>query len=151
LILGNVPGIPRLGFGMVDVRDVATAHIKAFESEKSNGQRYLLIGKSLWMEDLAKILAAEFKPLGYKVKTGTVGKFLINVVSIFDKKARSIKQVVGKETKFDNTKSVKELGIEYRDVSKCLVEMAYSMIEQGSIPDKRKKADDKKDKKAGKP
>jgi nucleoside-diphosphate-sugar epimerase len=37
LMLNKVPGIPKLGFGVVDVRDVAFAHIKAMEIPNNDG------------------------------------------------------------------------------------------------------------------
>jgi len=39
---------------------------------------------------------------------------------------------------FDHQRSIKELGIEYIDAKKSLIEMAYKMIDMGMIPDKRK-------------
>ena len=35
----EIPGIPKLNFGYVDVRDVAEAHVKALTIEESNGKR----------------------------------------------------------------------------------------------------------------
>ncbi|EGP82809.1 uncharacterized protein MYCGRDRAFT_77663 [Zymoseptoria tritici IPO323] len=45
ILCGGTPGMPYYGTGMVDVRDVAELHVRAMESEKANGQRYLAIAR----------------------------------------------------------------------------------------------------------
>ncbi len=42
LMNGSMPGYPRLGFGVVDVRDVADIHIRAMTAPEAAGQRYSL-------------------------------------------------------------------------------------------------------------
>lgn len=41
-------------YRLVDVRDVATAHILAFEDPEANG-RYCLVGKLAWSSEIIKI------------------------------------------------------------------------------------------------
>jgi hypothetical protein len=38
--------------GIVDVRDVALAHVRALQVKESNGKRYMLVENSYWMEKL---------------------------------------------------------------------------------------------------
>ena len=40
---GDIPGVPDLQFGMVDVRDVAQAHLLALFKPGINGRRFLLV------------------------------------------------------------------------------------------------------------
>ena len=40
LLAGRVPGVPRLGFNVVDVRDVADLHLRAMTSPEAAGQRH---------------------------------------------------------------------------------------------------------------
>jgi hypothetical protein len=65
-----------------------------------------------------------------------VGNFLMTIVSWFDKEAKSILPMVGREIKFDNQPSINELGIKYIHINKSLIEMAYRMIKMGSVPNK---------------
>lgn len=88
-----MPGIPRVSIGIVDVRDVALAHVRCIEKEFfqiSNGKRYILVEGSYWMEEMLRMLRDEFKQYGYKITEFTVGTFLFNVASIFDKQAALI-------------------------------------------------------------
>ena len=46
LLSGKIPGIPRLGFNVVDVRDVADLHICAMTAPEAAGQRFIAPGPS---------------------------------------------------------------------------------------------------------
>ena len=61
-------------------------------------------------------------------------------MSFVDAQARSILDYIGIAYRLDNSKSVKELGMEYIPAEKSIVDMGYCMIDSGNIPDKRKQA-----------
>ena len=138
LLTGKMPGIPKLLMGVVDVRDVARAHLLALENPNSNGNRYLLSEKTMWILDVAHILQNEFKPQGYKVTTNTIGKCPLRLFSLVNKQAKSILKYTGLSYKLDNSKSINELGMIYMPTEKSIVEMAYCMIDMGTVKDKRK-------------
>ena len=56
LLNRSMPGIPRLGFSFVDVRDVADLHARAMSAPEGAGERFLGTGASLWLSDVARIL-----------------------------------------------------------------------------------------------
>src|ERR1700675_5184704 len=59
LMDGAIPGVPRLYFGAVDVRDVADMHIRAMTHPAAEGERFLaLAGDFMSMLDIAKVLKA---------------------------------------------------------------------------------------------
>src|ERR1700722_1143998 len=58
LLSGKVPGIPRLGFNIVDARDVADLHIRAMTAPEAAGQRFIAAGNFQWMSELATLLRA---------------------------------------------------------------------------------------------
>lgn len=64
-----MPGLPKLYFNSVDVRDVAKAHVLAMENHKTDGERIILIyDQGDWAADFAGYLAKEFGPQG-RLKT----------------------------------------------------------------------------------
>jgi len=67
-----------------------------------------------------------------------LSNWMVGLASIFDKKARSIRGVVGKAMNVDNSKIKKELGIEFNSGTKAVSEMAWSLIKLGAVPDKTK-------------
>src|SRR5262249_44379610 len=48
LLDGSALAIPRLGFEVVDVRDVAAAHVLAMTSASAAGERFIVSGDVLW-------------------------------------------------------------------------------------------------------
>lgn len=44
MLEGAMPGLPRLGFPFVDVRDVADLHARALLSPRAGGERFLGTG-----------------------------------------------------------------------------------------------------------
>jgi nucleoside-diphosphate-sugar epimerase len=88
LLNREVPASPRIGFTPVDVRDVAIAHRLAMERPEAAGNRYICAGDYIWMQDIAKILAGEFNPQGYKVPTGRLPYWLLWGLARFDRTVR---------------------------------------------------------------
>ena len=70
LLSGKVPGLPRLGFNIVDVRDVADLHVRAMTDPAAAGQRFIASGDYAWMADLAAILRARLGTEAAKVPPG---------------------------------------------------------------------------------
>ena len=56
LLKGQPKALPRIGFWVVDVRDLADLHIKAMTSPAAAGQRFIAAGEFMWMQDIANTL-----------------------------------------------------------------------------------------------
>ena len=71
IIEGTMPALPRQRFGVVDVRDVADAHITAMATPAAAGKRYLLLadGPTITWLELAQILRDHLGPAGEHVTT----------------------------------------------------------------------------------
>ena len=134
LMTREMPACPRIGFAPVDVRDVAIAHRLAMESPQAAGNRYICAGDHMWIEDMAKVLAAEFNPKGYRVPTGRLPYWLMWVIARFDKAIRLALQYVGREELVTCEKAKRELGWTMRPVEQTLIDTGRSMIEYGIVP-----------------
>ena len=56
---------PKVSFGVVDVRDVAEAHIKAMQTPETDGKRILITSTpSVWFGQILKWLRKEFLKQG---------------------------------------------------------------------------------------
>ena len=51
MLTGRVPALPRVGFSIVDVRDLADLHVQAMLAPEAEGQRTLGVADFLWMAD----------------------------------------------------------------------------------------------------
>jgi nucleoside-diphosphate-sugar epimerase len=71
IIDGTIPALPRQRFGIVDVRDVAAAHIQAMATPAAAGQRYLLLadGPTMTWRELAQVLKEHLGADGERVTT----------------------------------------------------------------------------------
>jgi hypothetical protein len=55
-MMKGFPGMPKIMMPMVDVRDVALAHLNGVKEQKAANQRFLLASESIWMVKLGEHL-----------------------------------------------------------------------------------------------
>ncbi|KAI0238760.1 putative oxidoreductase [Lamellibrachia satsuma] len=134
----RIPMIPHVNLPVVDVRDVAAAHISAMTAPDAYNHRHILHATNIWCEDIGKILSGEFSKHGYKVPTRSAPYSFVWLASLFNKTLRPLLPIYGKETKVDNTRMRTVLGVEPRDIRTTIIDMGYSMIEMGLIKKKPK-------------
>lgn len=128
LLDGSMPGIPNLGFSVVDVRDVADLHVRCLTAPNMAGERFVAAGPFLWMREVAAILKEGLGADGKKVPTRGLPNFLVRLSALFDP---VIKQVVGelgnvRDTSAQHAKDV--LGWQTRDPKESILDTARDMI-----------------------
>jgi dihydroflavonol-4-reductase len=134
-LLGRkMPAVPSMHFGIVDVRDVAAAHIAASASPDAVGKRFILCAGGMWMTDIAKVLSDHFDKLGFNVPTHRLPTFLLKVVGIFDSTVRMAAGMADKETLFNGTPAHTVLGVNYRTLQDSIIACGYSLISLDVIP-----------------
>lgn len=117
----NKMGVPALEFGMVDVRDIAKAHLKGANLEKANG-RNILVNTSTTMLDFADIIREKYGKT-YPLPKSLLPKFMLYLVGWTQGVTWDfVSKNVGYPLKFDNSKSVKELDIDYIPIEKTLID-----------------------------
>ncbi|GFN91252.1 NADPH-dependent aldehyde reductase ari1-like isoform x2 [Plakobranchus ocellatus] len=133
LMNGEFPMLPKFYFPLVDVRDVAEAHIRCLEVEEAGGKRVIVFTDNVFYPELAKWLGDEFKPQGYNVSTRVMPNWLMKFMSVFNGELRGMRSLVGKKREISNTRMRDLLGISPTNLKQATLEMAYSLIEIGSI------------------
>ena len=130
LLVRKMPACPRFWFGIVDVRDVALAHLRALEVPGANG-RYILHGTGLWMQEIARTIAPHFPD--FRVPTRRLPDLALYAASLFDKRLSVgfLRNNLGRKVRIDSSRSRTELGINYRPVVETLVDTCRSFIELG--------------------
>jgi len=134
LMRRELPACPELGWACVDVRDVAIAHRLASEKAEAAGQRFIAAGDHVWMQDISRMLAAEFGPKGYRPPTGKLPYPLLWLASRFDQSLRLVLPYIGKKEAVSHDHAARLLGWKPRPARDTFVDMARSMIEKGLIP-----------------
>jgi len=134
LMVREMPACPEIGFAPVDVRDVALAHRLAMERPEAPGNRYICAGDHIWTQDMAKVLAEEFNPRGYRIPTGHLPYWLMWIFARFDKSVRLALGFVGRKELVSCAKAKRELGWTMRPVRDSIIDTGRTMIEQGVVP-----------------
>lgn len=133
LLEGSMPGLPNLGFSVVDVRDVADLHVKCLTAPDMDGERFIAAGPFLMMKDVAAILKEGLGPDARKVPTRRLPDFLVRLSALFDP---VIKQVVGELGNVRDASSqhaLDRLGWKTRDARDSIVDTARDMIRLGVV------------------
>eukprot|EP01022_Parablepharisma_sp_SALTPOND_P030397 TRINITY_DN761_c0_g1_i5.p1 TRINITY_DN761_c0_g1~~TRINITY_DN761_c0_g1_i5.p1 ORF type:complete len:371 (+),score=28.89 TRINITY_DN761_c0_g1_i5:89-1114(+) len=126
LMSGELKFLPKIAFCVVDVRDVAAAHILAIEKPETDNNRYICYsGESCWFEEIAAILREE-------CEAKAVPTFVLQECPIKDPK-NPLAMHWGKMFKLDNGKIKADMGITFRSAKEAVIEMANSLKKFGMI------------------
>jgi nucleoside-diphosphate-sugar epimerase len=134
LLNGQLPGLPKLSFGVVDVRDAADLHIRAMEHPQAAGNRYLAVSDelSVSIKEISQYLkegltAAESR----KVPTREMPNFILHLGGLFDPSVRMVLPNLGKLFPTSNAKAKAELGWKPRSAKEATLSSAQSLIRNG--------------------
>ncbi len=133
LLSGRAPGVPRLGFNIVDVRDVADLHLRAMTAPEAAGQRFIAAGDFAWMGDLAAILRQHLGAQAAKVPTAKAPDILLRLVALFDRDLRSVTPGLGRRRAFTSAKAQRLLGWTPRPLEITVLDCARSLIAAGLV------------------
>lgn len=125
-LLKGMPGTPRIGFSVVDVRDVADLHILAMTAPEAGGERYLAVTRFQWMADVAAVLRERLGPEAAKVPKRSIPNFLVRGMALFDPAARSVVGQLGARVELSNAKA-RALGWEPRSVEETIADCGRSL------------------------
>lgn len=125
-------GVPKMWMGLVDVREVAAAHILAAFNPQAIG-RYIVCAKTLSLLEMGTILRQHFGGR-YPFPRFSLPKGLISLVGpVLGYTRDYIRLNMGYPIYFNNQRSINELGIKYRPISESLCEHFQQMIDDGLV------------------
>jgi len=129
LMKGEFPGVPKLGFPIVDVRDVAAAHYNALENDLSIGQRYATVSESFWFKEIAKAILDAYPTYNKKVKAKELPNWFLKIFSLFDKPTRMIIDELGFCAIISNDKLKRDLKIQPIAAKDAIQATAKSLVD----------------------
>ena len=131
---GALPALPRIAFGVVDVRDVADLHLKAMTSPDAAGERFLAVaGDFLSLRDIALVLKRRLGDKARRVPTRELPDWLLRIVALADKSVGQIVPELGKPKNAVNDKARRMLGWTPRPAEEALVATAESLVQLGLL------------------
>jgi dihydroflavonol-4-reductase len=128
MLRGRPGALPRLGFWIVDVRDLADLHIRAMTADAAAGQRFIAAGEFMWMEDMAKTLRAQLGEKGAKVPTRRLPDLVVRLLLPFMANLRSLAPLLGRRFPLKTDKSRKVLAFVPRPAATTLIDCAESLL-----------------------
>ncbi len=140
---GSVPGIIALEWGLVDVRDVARAHLLAMSNPAANGRHILAAGVRS-MRQVVDLLRENGWDDRYRLPSlpldGPLASSVIRFVAGFvgGGTGTYLHNHVGGRMRFDNTKSISELGLDYRDVDQTVLDAMEDLDLWGHLGRRRR-------------
>jgi dihydroflavonol-4-reductase len=133
LLMGSMPGCPDLGFGIVDVRDVADLHLRMLTAPGMAGERVIASGPFLKVIDIARMLREHLGEQARRVPTRRLPDLLVRVAALFDPMVRTAVTELGAERHTDARHARELLGWQARPVQQTVLDTARSLLEQGLV------------------
>lgn len=146
MMSGQMPMVPSMAYNVIDIRDVAAAHVHVLESPKAFGDRFIVALKpeesGYRFSEIARVLKEYFPdyPLPSIELPLFFNRLMILIHPLFDQYNADIQSVyLGqppyRHPGFSTNKLVKQLGFKYKhtNVRQSIKDTADSMIQLGII------------------
>ena len=133
LLKGELPGLPRFGYGVVDVRDLADLEVRAMTAPQVAGQRYIGSGPFISMSEIANVLKERLGDKARKVPTRKLPDWVVRFVGLFDNEVRGQLFELGKVRRLSSAKAQRDLDWSSRPWEDTIVDTAISLEAVGAL------------------
>ncbi|MFO1082029.1 MAG: NAD-dependent epimerase/dehydratase family protein [Reyranellaceae bacterium] len=133
LLDGSLPGLPRMGWPLVDVRDIADLHLRALTTQGVAGRRFIGAGRFFWMADIAGVLRAEVPELARRVPRRVLPDWLLRIAALVDPVVRDRLFELGKPRPVSSDAARRDLGWTQRPYEETIRDTARSLLAQGLV------------------
>jgi len=131
---GQIPGCPRMHFGVVDVRDVADLHIRAMTHPAAKGERFLATaGDFVALRDIARILKSRLGASAKRVRALELPNWVVRLAALRDPAIKQILPELGKPKNATSDKARRLLNWSPRSTEDAVVATAESMLQLGLL------------------
>lgn len=131
MMKGRLPAVPDITLGIVDVRDVARAHLQAMTVPEAAGRRFILCGGSLSMMEIGHAIALADPSAGHRMPKLVLPDFLVRAAAIFTGQARAAVPELGRRKILATEAAEQTLGIDFRPPEVAVAAMVRSLQELG--------------------
>lgn len=125
---GAMPGVPRIGLEVVDVRDVVDLHLRAMTSPAAAGERFLGTGEFWWMRDIARALRSGLGADGARVRTRQLPDLVVRLAARRDPGLAQILPGLGRRAVHSTEKARRLLGWRPRPAEQTILDTARCLL-----------------------
>lgn len=131
LLRGKDPMLPMISFNLVDVRDVAEAHLRALETPATAGRRIPCTAGIMTMPEMARVLKLAYP--SRKIPQRVAPMFMLRLLGMFDAQIRAILPSVGQSYQVSNARARKDLDMRFISPEGSLRASAEWLINAGVV------------------
>ena len=133
LLQGRLPAMPRIGFGIVDVRDVVELHRLALTAPGMAGERFIACAGFTWLRDIAALLRAELGEDARRVPTLELPDWSVRLLARFSPMVRAAASELGTARHQDASHAREVLGWVPRPPREAILKSARDLIALGVV------------------
>jgi dihydroflavonol-4-reductase len=133
LLDGSLGACPDIGFGVVDVRDVADLHVRALQAPGIAGERFIANGRFMKLREIADVLRAQLGPQAARVTTRNAPDWLVRLAAHFVPVAKAVVGELGSVRHQSPAHALAVLGWQTRPVEQSIVDTARSLLDLGLV------------------
>lgn len=134
LLQGRIPALPRIGFGIVDVRDVAELHRLALTAPGMAGERFIACGGFTWLRDIAAVLREELGADARRVPTLQLPDWSVRLMAKVSPLVRNAASELGTTRHQDASHAREVLGWVPRAPREAILASARDLLALGMGP-----------------
>ncbi|UIJ73806.1 NAD-dependent epimerase/dehydratase family protein [Aurantimonas sp. HBX-1] len=133
MMRGRAPLVPDISFGIVDVRDVADAHVAAMERQAAAGRRFILSAGTRSLLEIGRHLAVTDPSLRRRVPRFVLPDSLVRAAALVSPQARLLVPELGRPKDLDAGPARSVLDIVFRQPEAAIAAMAASLKNCGIV------------------
>ena len=134
LLTGGAPAVPRICFGLVDVRDVADLHLRAMTHPAAVGQRFIAVaGEPLTMLQIARILRRGLGEAAARAPRREIPDVVVRLLALRSARMRQLAPQLGRRRRASNAKARSMLDWRPRSNDEVVLDTARSLIDLGLV------------------
>ncbi len=133
LLEGGIPACPDIGFGVVDVRDVADLHLRALTAPGLAGERFIASGRFIKLFELAQLLRRELGADARRVTRWHVPDALVRLAAPFHPQVRAVAGELGAERHASSAHALAVLGWQPRAAEATVLDTARCLLALGLV------------------
>lgn len=135
MLEGRMPALPKLYFGVVDVRDVADLHVRAMTHPAAAGERFIAVGGDfLPLRDIAQLMKDGLGGTARRIRTFEAPNWMVRIAALRDASVRTFVPELGKRKNATSDKAKRLLGWNPRPPKETLVATGESLVKIGLLP-----------------
>jgi dihydroflavonol-4-reductase len=133
LLDGSLGACPDIGFGVVDVRDLADLHVRALNTPGIAGERFIANDRFLKLREIADVLRAQLGAQAHKVTTRHAPDWAVRIAALFVPVAKAVVGELGSVRHQSPAHAKAVLGWATRPAEQSIVDTARALLDLGLV------------------